>query len=176
MYAKVIGPNLFKTSRTQRLKIILQLQNFCSRDAPTRARGRRAQSHTTPRPPRCAALAPTRSRSERPHAYTTAAATIATAPCMVYMAAKRGARAAWLGVRAGAVGGVWCLVRQINSEDNFDPPCRRPTRWILPEVLRATVEMKVRFTGLAQIARLGPARAADGYRTCICETITSSLS
>ena len=115
-YAKVIGPNLFRTLSTVRLKTILQLLYFLQpRCAGPRARpralGRRAQPHTTTRPP--AAPSPTRSRTERPHAYAPAAAyspatSIARAPCMVYMAAKRGA-AARLRVGAG-VGGGWGVV------------------------------------------------------------------
>ena len=53
MYAKVIGPNIFRTSGTLRLKLILQPQNVFYRDAPAHARGRAraAASHNhTPQP------------------------------------------------------------------------------------------------------------------------------
>ena len=67
-YAKVIGPNLFRTPGPVRLKIILQLLNIlqprCAGGprARPRARGRRAQPHptrvTTPAPLRSRATAP----------------------------------------------------------------------------------------------------------------------
>ena len=68
-YAKVIGPNLLKTSCTVCLKIILQPLNIlkprcASSRARPHARGRRAQPHTTPHP--LTTPAPMRSRAAAP--------------------------------------------------------------------------------------------------------------
>ena len=64
-YAKVIGPNLFRASGTVRLKFILQPLNILlPRCAGPRARGRRAQPHTTPHP--LTTPAPMRSRAAAP--------------------------------------------------------------------------------------------------------------
>jgi hypothetical protein len=60
MYAKVIGPNIFKTPRTVRLKIILQLLNYFAATMRQPVRAAAAHNHTPhltrpPRRHRCAA-------------------------------------------------------------------------------------------------------------------------